>query len=94
MPCVAHPTRTRPSRRGDGGNVAVPSKKEAAAEEARVRALGFELWSKVRKLEDAWMHDPLYVRGAFLLASWDTCVESLSPSACEFRRAAPCIETA
>lgn len=61
---LLHPERARirPSGRGGaegrGGRAAVPSRKEAAAEEARVRALGFELWSKVCAGEDAWILDP------------------------------------
>lgn len=76
--CIAFRIRIRPSRRGDGGGVAVTSKKEAAAEEARVRALGFELWSKVRKLEDSWASDLPYARRAFPPASWDTRIGSSS----------------
>lgn len=33
---------------GREGNAVVPSRKEAAAEAARIRAVGFELWSKAR----------------------------------------------
>lgn len=42
------PCETQTRTPGRGGDAAVPSKKEAAAEEARTKAIGFELWSKVR----------------------------------------------
>ncbi len=81
--CVLHSEHE--SRRGDTGGVAVPRKKEkeAAAEEARVRALGFKLWSMVRKLEHSWTSDPPYAKWALSLALWDTCIGSSSSTQLE-----------